>query len=311
MTSASIESAEPTPPSLVIAQAERLLGRIETVERLGGMSGSRVLRARGERGRAVVKGGGKAAETEFYEAVAPVLAARGGGVPNLLWAGTVAGERWLIIEEVPAPLPRERWGADPEVLAALARIHTAGDVLPPLRSADAFQPVWSPEATGLAMQALRAPHSGGTATDLDDVAALLTDMRSAAAPLFAPACPLSGDPNPANWGLRADGSLVLFDWERYCRGTPALDLAAIVPGLGTPEDFGMVAEGYADALTRAGDSTSESLDIAALAREIVLAKAWNVVELLAGIAAGHQGAGRMLGWLRGSFPDWVRAQARG
>jgi len=36
-----------------------------------------------------------------------------------------------------------------------------------------------------------------------------------------------------------------------------------------------------------------------------------VVELLAGIAAGHHGADRMLGWLQGSFPDWVRAQARG
>jgi aminoglycoside phosphotransferase (APT) family kinase protein len=227
-------------------------------------------------------------------------------VPALLWAGAVAGEHWLIIEEVPAPLPRERWGADPEALSALARIHTASDVLPALRSADAFRPAWTTETTDLAMRALNT--SGSNA--LGDVSALLAGMRAQAEPLFAPVCPLSGDPNPANWGLRADGSLVLFDWERFCRGHPALDLAAIVPGLGTDEAFAAVAGGYAAALDEVDSTTVRPLDVSRLAREIALAKAWNVVELLAGIAAGHGGANRILDWLRGSFPDWVRGRTR-
>src|SRR5688572_16199797 len=136
MTSNTEHAQGPSPfPAVVQAEAEQLLGRIEAVERLGGMSGSRVLLVTGERGRAVVKGGAKKAEAEFYASVAPVLSGRGVGVPDLFWAGSAAGERWLIIEEVPVPLPRERWGPDPEVLTALARIHTAGDVLPPLRAA--------------------------------------------------------------------------------------------------------------------------------------------------------------------------------
>src|SRR5215211_7398942 len=109
----------PSIPTAIGERAERLLGRIEAVERLGGMSGSRVLRVRGERGRAVAKGGAKAAETEFYEGVAPILAAQGAGVPNLLWAGIAGGDRWLFIEEIPTPLPRERWGPDPEMLTIL------------------------------------------------------------------------------------------------------------------------------------------------------------------------------------------------
>ncbi len=300
-------SASPLLPAVVESEVARLLGRIETPEQLGGMSGSRVLRVQGERGSAVVKGGAKAAETEFYEVIAPVLAARGAGVPDLLWAGTAAGESWLIIEEIPTPLPRERWGPDPEVLTALARIHSAGNLLPPLWSADAFRPAWPPETSALAMEALGAPGGGS----LSDVAVELAGMQANAAPLFVPACPLSGDPNPANWGIRRDGSLVLFDWERFCWGTPVLDLAALVPGLGTAEDFLAVAGGYAAARTKAGDSPLESLEVAAFAREIALAKAWHVVELLAGIAAGNGGADRMLDWLRGSFPNWMRAQVRG
>jgi aminoglycoside phosphotransferase (APT) family kinase protein len=271
-------------PVAVRMQAERRLGQID----------------------AVVKGGAKAAEAEFYERIAPVLRGRGVGVPDLLWGGEDAGERWLIIEEIPTPLPRKRWGADPEVVAALARIHTAGDALPPLRAGDAFRPEWSEETTAMAIRALGDPNGDG----LDDVATVLAGMQEDAAPLFAPACPLSGDPNPANWGLRSDGSLVLYDWERFCRGTPALDLAALVPGLGTPEDFEDVAASYAAVLTNAGEPTAASLDVAALARDSALAKAWNVVEVLAGIAAGQEGAGQMADWLRGAFPDWVRAWAR-
>src|SRR5579883_2966731 len=42
----------------------------------------------------------------------------------------------------------------------------------------------------------------------------------------------TGDPNPTNWGLRADGTIVLYDWERFGQATPAIDLAITVPGLG-------------------------------------------------------------------------------
>ena len=278
------------------------------VERLGGMSGSRVLRVRGERGRAVVKGGAKAAETEFYEVIAPILAARGAGVPELLWAGVAGDERWLIIEEVPTPLPRERWGPDPEVLAALARIHSARRC-PAALALRRCVPAGSGRRRrpALAMEALVSPGGG----DLGEVAALLAGMQVAAAPLFAPVCPLSGDPNPANWGLRTDGSLVLFDWERFCRGTPALDLAAIVPGLGTPEEFAAVAGGYLAARTRLVIRprrrwTSPSLRARSRwRRRGTWSSCWR------GSPPATGARSRMLDWLRGSFPEWVRACGTG
>ncbi len=57
------------------------------------------------------------------------------------------------------------------------------------------------------------------------------------AAISEPWCWISGDPNPRNWGLRADGTPVLFDWELFGPGTPATDLAIIVPGLGTLTDY--------------------------------------------------------------------------
>lgn len=303
-----IPDRQPSLPEAVARHVERLRGRIEAVEPLGGLSGSRVLRVRATDGSVVVKGGARAAEVEFYENIAPLLVNRGVGVPDLLWAGVVVpanGERWLVIEAIPTPLPRERWGPDPEVLATLGRIHRAGDEpLPTLSAPDAFRPAWPAATSQLALATL-------TALPPDEVAALdtiLTGLRAATAPLFAPECPLSGDPNPANWGLRTGGTLVLFDWERFCLGTPALDLAPIVPGLGIADDFAAAAERYlaatADPAARRSSNT-----IARLAQEIALAKVWTAVELLAGIGQGLVPDGPTADWLRTQFPGWVRTIA--
>jgi len=49
--------------------------------------------------------------------------------------------------------------------------------------------------------------------------------------LLAPQVLISGDSNHGNWGRRANGEAVLFDWERLGRGSPAIDLAPLIPGL--------------------------------------------------------------------------------
>ncbi|MFG1498472.1 phosphotransferase [Saccharospirillum sp. HFRX-1] len=49
--------------------------------------------------------------------------------------------------------------------------------------------------------------------------------------LLAPQLLISGDSNHGNWGRRASGEAVLFDWERLGRGSPAIDLAPLIPGL--------------------------------------------------------------------------------
>lgn len=90
-------------PAEILTHLRRLTGEIAAIDHLGGMSGGRVVRARGARGSAVAKGGATAAETEFYETVAPVVRGMGIGVPDLRWAGVVGAdaERWPIIEAIP------------------------------------------------------------------------------------------------------------------------------------------------------------------------------------------------------------------
>lgn len=98
----------------------------------------------------------------------------------------------------------------------------------------------------------------------------LQDVRKATTRLFEPTCLISGDPNPANWGLRDDGTLVLYDWERCTRAAPAIDLAITVPGLGNHDSFQKVAAVYDDS--------------GQLTPGIARAKIWVVVEFLAGCA---------------------------
>src|SRR5690242_19318897 len=96
----------------------------------------------------------------------------------------------------------------------------------------------------MAAYALRARArtlSNETARELQ---ATLDEICDKSQSLFIPSHPLSGDPNPRNWRLRAVGLFVLFDWERFCFGAPALDLAIIVPGLGNADLFRNVAEAY-------------------------------------------------------------------
>jgi hypothetical protein len=146
------------------------------------------------------------------------------------------------------------------------------------------------------------------------LAPVLETMRQAHPHLFAPRCPISGDPNPLNWGLRDDGALVLYDWERYCAGTPALDLAITVPGLGDAAAFRRVAVAYLRPTwvespvreTAPPEGTEEKL-----AGDIAVAKVWSVVEFLSLYASGAIRGGVAIEGLVQRFPAWVRQVAEG
>jgi hypothetical protein len=103
-------------------------------------------------------------------------------------------------------------------------------------------------------------------------------LRDEAQHLIASWCWISGDPNPSNWGTRADGSLVLFDWELVRRGTPPTDLAILVSGLGDEAKYAEMAACYLT-IWPAIDGR-RSWPAATLARDIALAKVWTVVMLL-------------------------------
>jgi aminoglycoside phosphotransferase (APT) family kinase protein len=256
------------------------------------MSGAVTLRVRWAGDSVVVKGTCNQVEPFVYRVFAPLLRRHEIALPELLWAGQDAGRWWLVLEDIPRPLPFSAGAVDFRVVATLRRLHRmplAPDRLPARR----FVPRWDDELTEAALGLLP------TAEQMA-VVPVLAAMQQVAQPLFVPRVPISGNPNPLNWGLRDDGTAVLFDWERLTIASPALDLAIAVPGLGDWTAFRAVAAAYLGEARERAD---------ALARDIAAAKVWSVVELLVGVAAGAVTLSFPVERLTDTLPSWLRKLA--
>ena len=223
-------------------------------------------------------------ECHFYTQVAPTLRMHGIGIPKLCWSLKAGVSCWLMLEDIPQPVPLERRLADPEMIAALRRLHTV-----PLQSIpDLAQYVRLRWTNDLAdTLTARLPR---------EVGQLLEDLQQRHQYLFQPTCLISGDPNPSNWAVRMDGKLVLFDWERFGAGTPALDLAITVPGLGDAAAYGRVAARYLEDQNVKAPSAAA---IDALTHDIAVAKVWTVVEYLS------EGTGRYADEVFRALPSWL------
>lgn len=254
-----------------------------------------VLRASNADGRRhlVVKGRASPAEAEIYRKDAGLLAARGVPTPRLYWSDRIDGDWWLVLEEIPHELPRARWLADPELLAILHRLHHC-----PLKPPAIYQPNWTPEPTTAALKWFDDRERANLRNRLEE-------LRHRCQPLFEPICPISGDPNPRNWGIRADGRLVLFDWERCTFGSPAIDLAITIPGLGSPSDFKQVASIYLS--NRETLASAREIDL--FASQVKLAKAWALIEFLANAHTRTTDVSTevlsIARWVASQLPDWL------
>lgn len=252
-----------------------------TLERLGGLSGWAVYRLRSGRGEAVLKTAVSPNEARLY------LRRAGVGIPLLEAYGQSEEGAWLLLEWIPERMPRARWLADPEVLDLLRRVHGFRQ---PRDWPEAFRPRWTKALTAHALGRLPA-------STREAARARLEALRRLCLPLFRPSRLVSGDPNPKNWGLRADGSPVLFDWERFTSASPLIDLAISVPGLGSLEDFARAAEVYAH-LSGRPVKKSTPLRLAA-------AKAWTAVELLSALRGDEHA--ELANRLTAALPGWLEA----
>lgn len=291
-------------PAAVTAHLAHQCGGPVTVTRLGGMSGASVWRARFAEASAIVKAGPSRRERLFYEHTGVVLDRAGVAMPRLLWSAESDGSNWLILEDIAAPFPvppPEQWRPDPRMVAMLARLHSLTLDLPAeLITYPAWD--WTEQVTEAALSFF-AP------VVARNLAAPIRSLRDQAMHLSEQWCWISGDPNPSNWGVRTDGSLVLFDWELARRGAPPTDLAITVAGLGDPAKYEAVAACYLAAWPAISDQPPWSPP--ALARDIALAKAWSVVTLLRTIV---EGKGRIPEQLRSQLservPPWLESLAR-
>jgi hypothetical protein len=288
-------------PEPVREHIRRMYGVPVAVERLGGMSVARVYRARFAEGSLIVKTSPRPAESLFYERVAGRLRQAGVAIPGLEWVAHLPDGHWLIIEDVPEPLPvppRERWRPDPRVVAALVRLHRATRDwaldFPESRARE-----WSDDATDAALTCFPAGAARG-------LAPLLRALQQEARRLAEGWCWISGDPSPPNWGVRGDGSAVLYDWELFRRGLPATDVAITVAGLGDTEKYRLAAGSYLEEWSRVGGGLPWTAET--IARDIAVAKVGTVVMLL---RAHADGAARVpaehVAWLVEAVPGWVRS----
>lgn len=223
-------------------------------------------------------------EYAFYREAAEPLTQAGVLSPELL--SVDEQQRKIIIEYIPHKVAQAEV-ADDEALSMLTALHA----YPP-------SPRWRYH-----------PH-GWSEMDLEKSLTLLSlpeksarQMRSVwqrSEGLFNRGGLISGDSHAGNWGRRRNGERVLFDWERFGTGSPAIDLAPLIKGMGTAEEFESLAQRYARIARREAYRD--------LSQEIAVAKAWIVTEVV-NLLHDRQKSDyrRYLSWYREHLPGWLEA----
>lgn len=188
-------------PKKVLHHLVQTYGEIIAEEKLAGIkSRGGCYRLRFADSSIIVKSSPEDKEFKFYTCCQPQLKAT--WLPKLYWAAKAENAYWLVMEDIPRPLPKSRWEADPAVIHVLASLHQKswGKALP---FSERYRPHWRWITTDKVL----AMYSQDVRNTLYP---LLKRAQKDAQRIFAPYCWVSADTNPANWGLRENGSLVLL-----------------------------------------------------------------------------------------------------
>ncbi|MBY7876776.1 phosphotransferase [Vibrio fluvialis] len=244
------------------------------------MGASSVQRTRWSGLDAIVKTSPSAVELAFYQHTAPLLRAAGIHIPELLSAELDQ----LVIERIPHPVALDEFHSCDIGLAQIAKLHRTDIPSPiPLKRHG-----WSQEQTDQTLALLSLPERSSE---------LLRQCQVRSHTLFNTEQIISGDTNSGNWGKRTNGDWVLFDWERFGHGNIAIDLAPLIPGMGEISAYSTLALRYT--------CFNPDMDASALARHILLSKAWLVTEV---VTLLHQRRNPMLNkyvtWYNQTLPDW-------
>ncbi len=175
---------------------------------------------------------------------------------------------WFVIEDIPLSFPKTRWKGDTEQIKYLFTLHF-NTWNQNLNINEPFIFQWSKNLDNKALKLLPL-----------NVKTVIEDLRIASKEIFAKLCCISGDPNPTNWGIRNNNQLVLFDWERIGYGSPAIDLAIIIPGLGTVDKS--LETSIANTYINFWKATSVLFPYSAseLTQQITIAKIWSALDFI-------------------------------
>lgn len=216
-------------------------------------------------------------EHRFYEDFAADLRKKGVMSPELYASGIVqpSFQHWILLEYLRDAFPRERWGNDAQQLRLLFRLHHATWRYRRPVVQHHYLPQWTEAMTEATMDWF------ARSVDATNLRGLLQEARLRFEEVPKEDCCISGDTNPTNWRMREDGELVLLDWERFGYGTPAIDLAVLIPGNGRTD--ASLEQALAQQYLRHWHKSD--LDFAydeeTLVKQILLAKLFTMVEFVA------------------------------
>ncbi|URO01196.1 phosphotransferase [Leclercia adecarboxylata] len=221
-------------------------------------------------------------EFRFYQDAAAELNQAGIATPRLFSADAIL--RKLRMEYIPHPVEQSVIASD-DVLTMLAHLHRY-----PVNAAWRYH---THSWTEIALE-----QSLGLLALVDKSARKLRRFQRCSDGLFNDQSLVSGDSNAGNWGRRENGELVLFDWERFGKGSPAIDLAPLIKGMGTTQAFMDLAERYCH--------LSCHHKVNELAREIAIAKAWIVTEVIVLLHERQKSAFPLYQkWYQEHLPGWL------
>lgn len=251
-------------------------GNLIKVEELNGVNkskGTSCFRLFFEEKSFIVKKAKEKREYDVYKVVSPYFGDKKITIPTVYYTYQEGIDYWFVIEDIPHLLPKDRWKGDIEQIQALFNLHfnTWNKTL----SIDKpFDFRWGKELTKRALSLLPST-----------LEVAIEQLRLKSEAIFLPVCYISGDPNPTNWGIRNNGELVLFDWERIGYASPAIDLAITIPSLGTLDK----SLELNIASTYIGFWKDVSIEfpysIQELTEQIVIAKMWSALDFLVNNAA--------------------------
>ena len=225
------------------------------------------------------KQGAGEVEISFYQHAAQHLS--GVHSPKLL---AVEGDT-LFIEHIPHSLTINELQTTSEVYQQLSRIHQS-------QYSPSFavkEHSWSTSDTEAALMSLNLPQVTQDS---------LLHIQKFSDALFHHNTLVSGDTNQGNWGKRDNGQIVLFDWERFGYGSPAIDLAPLVSQMGTLSDYECIVDQY---LPHNNLVSREDL-----IRQLIIAKSWIVVEVTNLLVTRDiSDASKYLEWYRKRLPTWL------
>lgn len=250
---------------------------------LAKMGAARVRRTSFHGIECIEKSSTSAVEFQFYQDVAPAFRSAGIAIPELLACD--AQTQTLTLEYIPHALSQHALAEHRDVLTTITRIHQY-----PVDKHWTFKHHhWLRDKTIKALELLKLPNES---------VAIFLDLEKYGSCLFSAQTLISGDTNAGNWGIREKGEVVLYDWERFSTGSPAIDLAPLIKGMGNICDYIHIAKRYQE--------VSPSADAAALAQEIAICKLWIVTEVLDILSRNHKAdLSKYIDWYRRYLPEWL------